>query len=275
MEQSLQASNEALSNAIRDNGALKGMGCTLIAAYFSDEGLRWVSVGDSALLLYRKDTLRRLNADHSLGAMLNRQVEAGLIAPETAMNDPRRRALRSALTGDPIPLTDCEFNGYPLQASDWVILATDGLEVLSGDEIASIIERQQHQEPDTVVGSLMAAVEEKREQYQDNTTVIAMHVRTTSGPLKQPTKPADPATQEPELAKTVLIHPRGTSGTISDALPGSTHSSKETARRAWWTRMKQLLVLATILGAIAALALGRHTELAFLTGHMAESGGHE
>ena len=182
MEQSLQASNEALSSAIRDNGALKGMGCTFIAAYFSDEGLRWVSVGDSALLLYRKDTLRRLNADHSLGAMLNRQVEAGLIAPETAMNDPRRRALRSALTGDPIPLTDCEFNGYPLQASDWVILATDGLEVLSGDEIASIIERQQHQEPDTVVGSLMAAVEQKREQYQDNTTVIAMHVRTASGP---------------------------------------------------------------------------------------------
>jgi hypothetical protein len=212
-------------------------------------------------LLYRNDTLRRLNADHSLGAMLNRQVEAGLIAPEAAMNDPRRRALRSALTGDPIPLTDSEFNGYPLQASDWVILATDGLEVLSGDEIASIIECQQHQEPNTVVGSLMAAVEQKRDQYQDNTTVIAMHVRTVSGLLKQPIKPADPATPEPELAKTVLVHSRGKSG--PDAIPSSTHSSKEPARRRWWTRRKQLLVLATIVGAIAALALGRRMELAF------------
>ena len=235
-----------------------------------------------ALLLYRKDTLRRLNADHSLGAMLNRQVEAGLIAPETAMNDPRRRALRSALTGDPIPLTDCEFNGYPLQESDWIILATDGLEVLSGDEIASIIECQQHQEPETVVGSLMAAVEQKREEYQDNTTVIAMHVRTGSDRLKRPKEPPpDPATQEPELAKTVLIHPREKSGSISDASPNSTHSSKEPARRAWWTRMKQLLMLATIVGAIAALALGGRMELAFadrltgVIGQMAELGSYE
>src|SRR4029079_6858374 len=112
MEQSLDASNAAVSSGIREDGALKGMGCTLIAAYLTEEGLRWVSVGDSALLLYRAGTLRRLNADHSVGAMLNRQVEAGLLPPETALSDPRRRALRSALTGGAIPLKDCEFTAY-------------------------------------------------------------------------------------------------------------------------------------------------------------------
>src|SRR6185503_493324 len=161
MEQSLLASNEALSSAIRDDGALKGMGCTLIAAYLTEEGLRWVSVGDSALLLYRAGTLRRLNADHSVGAMLNRQVEAGLIGPETALNDPRRRALRSALTGSAIPLKDCEFTAYELKPSDWIVLASDGLDVLSGDEIASIIQGHERQEPDGLAQSLIAAVEEK------------------------------------------------------------------------------------------------------------------
>jgi len=172
MEHSLFASNEALRVAIRDNPVLKGMGSTLVAAFLDKAGMRWISVGDSALMLHRQGTLLRLNADHSVGAMLDKQVAAGLIAPEAARNDPRRRELLSALTGGPIALKDCALEAYPMQPFDWVILATDGLEVLSGDEIATVVEA--HDDPDNVADSLITAVERKRKRNQDNTTIIVL-----------------------------------------------------------------------------------------------------
>lgn len=265
MEQSLMASNEALTSAIRDNGALKGMGCTFLAGYLDEEGLRWVSVGDSALLLYRNGTLRRLNADHSVGAMLNRQVEAGIIAPEIAKNDPRRRALRSALTGGAIPLKDCEFDAYALQASDWVILATDGLEVLSGDEIASVIQGHEHSTADMVARSLIEAVEQKREQYQDNTTVVVLQVMRISDLREQPTKLADQPRQDADLAKTVLVDSRGKRDAASELMPTGANSDctpKEPARKSWWPRVKLLLLATAFLGAIVAFGVSRRTATA-------------
>jgi serine/threonine protein phosphatase PrpC len=178
MEQSLDASNDALGTAIRENGALNGMGCTIVAVYFNHQGLHWISVGDSALLHYRQGVLRRLNADHSVGAKLDSQVERGLVSREAALKDPRRRELLSALTGHPIPLTDHALEPYPLEPSDCAVLATDGLEVLSGDEIASIIHRHEsEQNPDTIAGALIAAVEQKRVRHQDNTTVVVVRAK--------------------------------------------------------------------------------------------------
>jgi serine/threonine protein phosphatase PrpC len=244
MEQSLLACNEALTNAIEDNGALKGMGCTLVAGYLDEDGLRWISVGDSALLLYRNGTLRRLNADHSLGAMLNKQVEAGLMAPEAALNDPRRRALRSALTGGPIPLKDSEFDAYPLQPSDWVVLATDGLEVLTGNEIATAIQKHEDQEAEIVARSLIAAVEQKRERYQDNTTVIVL--RAAPAPRQEVrVKRADESQENADMAKTVLINPQGRTG----------DAAKEPSKKSWWPRVKLLLLAAGVLEGIMALGL--------------------
>lgn len=262
LEESLTASNEALTCAIRDNGALKGMGCTLIAGYLDEEGLRWVSVGDSALLLYRNGTLLRLNADHSLGGILNKQVEAGLIEPSIAKNDPRRRALRSALTGGEIALKDCEFNAYPLEELDWVILATDGLEVLSGDEIASVIHEHEHSTADAVAESLIDAVEQKREEHQDNATVVALRVTKRPEPYAQPSQLADDAQHDPDGAKTVLIDAHGQHNDGSDlpldaVQPGST--AQEPNKKSWWPlRMKRLLLAAALLGALAAFAFDHH-----------------
>lgn len=235
LERSLLASNEALNSAIRHDGALKGMGCTFVAMYVDSDGLRWVSVGDSALLLYRNGTLRRLNADHSLGAMLNRQVEAGLIPPDLAKNDPRRRALRSALTGGDIPLKDYEFNPYPLEEDDRIILATDGLEVLSGNEIASIIKEHEQLSAEAIAASLMEAVEKKQSESQDNTTFIVLHVGRQN--TDQLLAPAD-------SAATVIVDQR------------ANELSSDGKRRRWFPRLLPLLVF--LLLAIAFFALETH-----------------
>src|ERR1700733_2855631 len=76
LRMALDASNAALAEGVERNGALRGMGCTLIGAWFDDGGVRWTSVGDSLLLLYRFPDVIRLNEDHSLGGFLDEQVRA-------------------------------------------------------------------------------------------------------------------------------------------------------------------------------------------------------
>ena len=62
----LDHANRAIDDAIRENLSLGGMGTTLVAAAVTTDGLEWVSVGDSPLLIYRDGRLKRLNEDHSM-----------------------------------------------------------------------------------------------------------------------------------------------------------------------------------------------------------------
>jgi len=175
--QSMLDSNKALSDAIANNNNLNGMGCTLVAAYVTPEGLRWASVGDSMLLHYRAGKLSRLNQDHSLGAFLDHQAAHNIISVEDAKNDPRRRTLRSALIGQPIPIQDLRVQPFPLESHDWIILASDGLETLSGDEIARVISNNSmYNSPAQVVRTLLDEVKSRRLPHQDNVSIIAIHV---------------------------------------------------------------------------------------------------
>ncbi len=176
LQLALETSNDSIRHAVAGDAALKGMGCTLVASFLSSEGLRWASVGDSALLIYRKGHLSRLNADHSHGAMLDKQVEAGIITAEVALSDRRRRALRSALTGNVIPIQEIEAEAYPLEPGDWVILASDGLLTLSGDEIATVISDFETSSPGELADALLQAVTDKQAPHQDNTTIVAINV---------------------------------------------------------------------------------------------------
>ena len=176
LEHSLIASNGDIGSEIRKNPTLNGMGCTIVAAYLDTHGLRWSSVGNFSLLLYRHN-LRRLNEDHSIGALLDRQAEAKLISFEEAKNDPRRRTLRSALTGGPIPVQETVAEPEQLIHGDWVIVASDGLETLSGNEIARIVAR--HRElghPRDVVRELIAEIKRKAHPNQDNVSIIVIKV---------------------------------------------------------------------------------------------------
>lgn len=187
---SLDASNSALSDAIRTNSALNGMGCTLVAGYIDQDGLRWVSVGDSMLLLYRRGQLIRLNDDHSFGALLDKQAEAQKISIEEARNHPRRRSLRSAVTGGQIALRHLEAAPRRLLPGDWIVLASDGLETLNGTEIAKLVSAQEHGTPQALVDRLLHAVAARKAENQDNTTVLAIKVLD---PSDQPTLVLDRA----------------------------------------------------------------------------------
>lgn len=176
LNMALHASNEALAEGVERNAALKGMGCTLIGAWFDDTGVRWTSVGDSLLLLYRFPDVIRLNEDHSLGSYLDEQARRNEISHEEALGNRHRNALRSALTGSKIDLIDLRGEAFQLMAGDWIILASDGIASLEGDELADIMYRYRSSSPDEMAAGLIAAVEEKQVPEQDNTTVVVVRV---------------------------------------------------------------------------------------------------
>jgi PPM family protein phosphatase len=177
---SLDAANAAIAETVSSNPLLSGMGSTLVGVVFSADGVEWVSVGDSPLLLYRRGEIALLNEDHSLAPELDRMAADGQITPEAAKRDPRRHMLRSAVTGDELDLVD--FSGKPLaiEPGDYVILASDGLQTLEPSEIERIIAAYASDGSQAVANALIRAVEAMRDPHQDNTTVVA--VRRTPEP---------------------------------------------------------------------------------------------
>lgn len=197
LDMALHASNDAIADAVDKNSGLKGMGCTLIGAWLDDNGMRWTSVGDSLLLLYRFPDVIRLNEDHSLGSYLDEQARRNEISYEEARGNRHRNALRSALTGSQIDLVD--LRGEPLQlvAGDWILLASDGIASLEGDELADIMFRHRDSVPDEMAQALIAAVEAKQLPEQDNTTVVAIRVEGASETVA--TRPGSSSQEEVTL----------------------------------------------------------------------------
>ena len=158
LQSALDASNEALAKGVEENAALRGMGCTIVAAWLDTLGIRWASVGDSLLLLYRFPDVIRLNADHSLGSFLDEQARQNRISASEAKEHHNRNALRSALTGAKIDLIDLRSEPLELHAGDWILIASDGICSLEGDEIADVVYNFRQSTPAEMADGLIAAV---------------------------------------------------------------------------------------------------------------------
>ncbi len=167
----LQA-NGSITATVAETAALKGMGCTLVACVIEGEDLRWVSVGDSHLYLLRDGEITKKNADHSYGGFLDRMAEAG--TPVEAEAGFSRNMLMSALTGDDIAEIDCPEESLTLEPGDRVILASDGLDTLTGEQVIEICSGA-----DVVkecAEALLQGVTDAGAPRQDNTTVICIDV---------------------------------------------------------------------------------------------------
>ena len=177
----LNAANDALVEAIKENPELEGMGSTVVAAVVSQHGLDWISVGDSPLWLFRDGKLRRLNADHSMAPVLANLVAVGRMTEEEAATDPKRHALRSAVMGDEIHLIDVSSQPVAIRKSDRLLLASDGLMTLEDEEIAGILQNMQDAPLSEVAEVLIQSVEEVGKPNQDNTTVLLYAPETNCG----------------------------------------------------------------------------------------------
>lgn len=174
LRSALDAANAALATKVAQNPLLSGMGSTLIGAAFGDNGVEWVSVGDSPLYLFRRGEVAVLNEDHSLAPELDRLVAAGQLTEDEARRDPRRHMLRSAVTGEDIDMIDVSRQPLALEAGDYVVLASDGIATLESGEIARIIQAYAKDGAKAVATALIRSIEAMREPHQDNATVLVV-----------------------------------------------------------------------------------------------------
>ncbi|WP_295556069.1 protein phosphatase 2C domain-containing protein [uncultured Hyphomicrobium sp.] len=174
--ESLEAANKSIADTVSTNPMLAGMGSTLVGVTFGAEGIEWVSVGDSPLMLYRRGEIALLNDDHSLAPELDRLAAMGAITEDEARRDPRRHMLRSAVTGDEIDLIDLSARPLKIEPGDYIILASDGLQTLESAEIQRIVAAYADDGAVAVANALIRAVEAIKDPHQDNATVIAVRL---------------------------------------------------------------------------------------------------
>lgn len=176
------ALTECLREALRQANAAVGAlfegtdlygGTTLLAVFAGRGVLRWISVGDSALYLWRQGTLRRLNEDHSMRAVYEKFVcPGGMTRLEAVAGG---HVLRSAVTGEEIPMVDEHQRPLPLLPGDRLILSTDGLEMLvEQGYLSPEVRRILDQRGGSPAAALVQACVELHDEYADNVTVITM-----------------------------------------------------------------------------------------------------
>lgn len=171
----LQMSNDAIYDRIESEPALAGMGTTLLAVALSEGALQWVSVGDSAIWLVRGREIRRLNANHSVGAKLDKQVEDGLLSAEEAASAPERSHLLAAVLGQDIELIDAPLDRLRLRPRDSVVLASDGVETC-GDDVLRDFAGSDDKDSSEIVEAILQEIERKANPWQDNATVIVVRL---------------------------------------------------------------------------------------------------
>ncbi len=172
LHEALLRANDAIAEEVENNPELAKMGCTLLAVLVAAGRIAWISVGDSPLFLLRNGKIERLTADHSYFGELMEMVGRGEMTEAEARSHPRKNALRSVLNGEPLSLIDNKVTS--LESGDVFLLASDGLETLTDQEIASIALQAQSQGADAIRDALLDAVVARKKPKQDNTSLIVV-----------------------------------------------------------------------------------------------------
>jgi PPM family protein phosphatase len=173
MERGARLANDAVAAMAEDAGIGGNAGTTLVAAVIRPCALEWISVGDSALYLYRAGALRRLSTAHTYAVELEAIARRGGISTEQARTDPDRDALISYLGAPEIAAIDISPAPLPLQADDRILLCSDGLfKTLTEEELAAELDA----DPQAACESLVRKAVAQGGPGQDNVTVLCVKV---------------------------------------------------------------------------------------------------
>lgn len=171
LEFSAQRANEMVLRMAAANGAAGMAGSTLLAAALYGNELRWLSVGDSHLYLFREGALRQLNTDHNLRAKL---IKAQKYSEEyEADGDVNLSALTSFVGIDRLSEVDISSEPERLYVGDLLLLCSDGLyNTLMDDEIEAALSSG----GEDIAASLLEKVLAKAKAHQDNVSLIIISI---------------------------------------------------------------------------------------------------
>jgi len=159
------------------NPQVTGMGTTLVACVILEDALHWISIGDSPLYLFRGNQLHQVNEEHSMVSHVDMLVNAGELTKEEGRLHPDRYALTSALYGRDISLIDCPTKPLALRPGDTIIIASDGLQFLTQEEITEVLRDRPFAHSADLVDALMKKVEGLGDPDLDNVTLGVVQVQ--------------------------------------------------------------------------------------------------
>jgi serine/threonine protein phosphatase PrpC len=103
-------------------------------------------------------------------------VQSGMLSEEMGRNHPDRSCLTSVLGGEDVPRIDCPREPCALQDGDILIAASDGIQYLSFDEIAALLDRHADRPSHAIAEALLAALDAHGDPEQDNATFTVVKV---------------------------------------------------------------------------------------------------
>lgn len=168
LRRAIEDAHRELMRAVERDGALTGMGTTVVTLVVRRRGAFLAHVGDSRAYRLRGGRLELLTDDHT---WVNEQVSAGRLSRAQARSHPLRNVVTRALGGGPEVAVDVR--ELSVAAGDLYLLCTDGLTSMVDDEtIASLLAGGG--EIDALCGALID--EANRRGGMDNITVVLLRV---------------------------------------------------------------------------------------------------
>jgi PPM family protein phosphatase len=127
----IAAANSAVLALAGTDPRYRGMGTTLLVAFWHDNSVTYGHVGDSRLYLLRAGKLERLTRDHTI---VQQQFEQGRISAEEVRYAANRNVLTRAVGID--TEVEADLHTRTIGAGDLYLLCSDGLtDMMTDDEI--------------------------------------------------------------------------------------------------------------------------------------------
>lgn len=164
------AVNAAIYQAAQSQPQCAGMGTTLVAALFHDNGVTVAHVGDSRLYRWRAGELLQLTRDHSL---LQEQIDSGIISAEQARNSRNKNLVTRALGVDPTVEADLADHGA--LPGDVYLLCSDGLSDMVGHDDIALCLSSLAANPESCAARLVKMANDNG--GRDNVSVVLVRVK--------------------------------------------------------------------------------------------------
>lgn len=129
--EALESAHQTIQRYAVEHPQFHGMGTTCTAVSIVGRELSFAHVGDSRLYHIRAETISKLTRDHSY---VGRLVESGIVRSEDAEFHPQRHVLTAALGSGRQVVPHAPDRPFPLEEGDTLVLCTDGLWGVVGDQ---------------------------------------------------------------------------------------------------------------------------------------------
>jgi protein phosphatase len=260
----IQEANARIHELSRNNAEQAGMGTTLTALYVGEHDVALAHVGDSRAYCLRDGLLVRLTDDHSLVDELIRQ---GRLTPAEAQDHPQRSVITRAL--GPEPSVEVDTFSHRGRAGDVYLVCSDGLTTMvSEQQVAEII--ASHPALRDAGEALLSAANSAG--GRDNITVILFRLEEVTptgavdGDHARPTDAnAAEAGAQTALEATTIVPPAAAAALshataaheaaqapVAPLRPRRPEEATKRRRRPHWRGVRVVLVIAIVLGVIAA-----------------------